>query len=69
MKFSDADKQKLETLKEKKRQASRDARNARKRHDRLCKKLFGHTVAEINILLEREQEYEKILNDMTIKIK
>ena len=69
MKFSDADKEKLEALKEKKAQASKDARNERKRHDRLCKKLFGYTVAQVRELLEKEKKLEQFLDDNTTIIK
>ncbi len=50
--FTEADRKKLEALKEKERQAKQDARNEQKRADNLCKKLFGRTVKEVKDALE-----------------
>ena len=48
MSFTEADKRRLEALKQKEKEARAEARNEKKRDDRTCKKLFGMTAAEVS---------------------
>lgn len=50
--FTEADRKKLEALKEKERQAKQEARNEAKRNDTICKKLFGMTAKQVKDKLE-----------------
>lgn len=54
--FTEADRKKLEALKEKERKAKQEARNEAKRNDTICKKLFGMTAKQVKDKLENPTE-------------
>lgn len=54
MAFTEADRRKLEALKEKERKSKQAERNEQKQADRLCKKLFGLTVKQVKDGLEKQ---------------
>ena len=56
MAFTEADRRKLEALKEKERQAKKDARNEQKRADRMCEKLFGMTAKQVQEKLSDDND-------------
>lgn len=50
--FTEADRKRLEALKEKERQAKQEERNERKRADRYCKTAFGIPAKEVKKKLD-----------------
>lgn len=71
MAFTEADRRRLEALKEKERQAKQDERNERKRADNLCKKLFGMSASDVQKNLSGSnywwQKYNE-LNELTERL-
>ena len=57
MKFSEADRRRLEALKEKERKAKQEEKNEMRRADTMCKKLFGMTAKEVK---EKLSELEQM---------
>ena len=57
--FTEADRRKLEALKEKERKAKQEERNEAKRNDRICKKLFGMTAKEVKDKLEKDDYFHE----------
>ena len=57
MKFSEADRRRLEALKEKERRAKQEEKNEMRRADTMCRKLFGMTAKEVK---EKLNELEQI---------
>ena len=56
MAFTEADKRRLEALKEKQKQAKQEEQNEKKKVDRWCRKYFGLSFAEVKKLVDGHQK-------------
>lgn len=63
MAFTEADRRRLEALKEKERQARQAERNEEKRADTLCKKLFDMTAREVKDKLDNQTKTHDYWNE------